>query len=79
MAKKAEPKRSQDVIRLNADVDVETFKRLRHALVEDRVTFAKWLRKSIDAYLKEKAPRKRRSTLASKRNVGAKGGLPDGK
>jgi hypothetical protein len=45
------------VIRLNADVDVEIFKRLRHALVEDRLTFAKWLRGQIDSYVASKEPK----------------------
>ena len=49
-----------EMIRLNADVDVETYKRLKHALVEDRLSFATWLRWQIDSYLAEKEPKGKR-------------------
>lgn len=40
------------MVRFNADVDDESAKRLRHALVDAGITFAEWLRRQIDAYLK---------------------------
>ena len=46
-------------IRLNADVDGEQVKRLRHALVDEGITFSEWLRRQIDAYLAEKEPKGR--------------------
>jgi len=47
-------------VRFNADVDVETAKRLRHILVDEEITFSDWLRRQIDAYLKEKEPKGKR-------------------
>ncbi len=47
-------------VRFNADVDVETAKRLRHILVDEEITFSDWLRQQIDAYLAEKEPRPKR-------------------
>jgi len=67
------------VRRINALIPDEMHKALRVKLAEDGANFSDWLRKQITAYLKEKALRKRRSTLASKRNAGAKGSWPDGK
>jgi hypothetical protein len=60
VAGKVEPKGRGEMIRLNADVGVETFKRFRHALVEDRLTIAKWLRNSIDAHITERGPKGKR-------------------
>ena len=48
------------MIRLNADVDVETYKRLKHDLVEERLSFATWLRWQIDSYLAEKEPKEKK-------------------
>jgi hypothetical protein len=47
------------MIRLNADVEDETVKRLRHVLVDEGITFTDWLRRQIDAYLKEKEPKRK--------------------
>jgi len=67
------------VKRINALIPDEMHKALRVKLAEDGANFSYWLRGQVTAYLKEKSQGKRRSTLASKRNVGAKGGLYDGK
>ena len=40
-------------IRLNANVDIEQAKRLKHRLIDEGVTFSQWLRKAIDLYLLE--------------------------
>ncbi len=48
------------MIRLNADVDEELVKRLRHALVDEGITFAEWLRRQIDTYLAGNELRKKR-------------------
>jgi len=37
--------------RLNAEVDEETRRALYHALLDDGLTFAEWMRRQIDAYL----------------------------
>jgi len=37
--------------RLNAEVDEETRRKLYHALLDDGLTFAEWMRRQIDAYL----------------------------
>ena len=42
------------MVRLNADVDDNLVKRLRHVLVDEGLTFSEWLRRQIDAYLFEK-------------------------
>lgn len=39
------------MVRLNADVDDELAKGLHHALVDDGVTFAEWLRQQIRSHL----------------------------
>lgn len=51
-----------NVIRLNADVEDELAKRLRHALVDEGITFAQWLRRQIGVYLagKEKPVTRRK-------------------
>jgi hypothetical protein len=45
--------------RLNAEVDEETRRALYHALLDDGLSFAEWMRRQIDAYLAEhrKQPR----------------------
>ena len=43
--------------RLNADVPDELRKRLLHALVDEDISFAEWLRRQIEAYLAEKKPK----------------------
>jgi hypothetical protein len=43
-------------IRLNANVDVHQAKRLKHALVDEGISFSEWLRQQIDTYLKLKEP-----------------------
>jgi hypothetical protein len=57
VAEKIGPNGEGEMVRLNADVDVETYKRLKHTLVEDRLNFATWLRRQIEAYLKERKPK----------------------
>ena len=47
------------LIRLNANVEEEQAKRLKHALVDEGISFSDWLRRQIDAYLAEKAPKGR--------------------
>lgn len=39
------------MVRLNADVDNELAKGLHHALVDDGITFAEWLRQQIKSHL----------------------------
>jgi hypothetical protein len=60
VAEKVGPNGEGEMVRLNADVDVETYKRLKHTLVEDRLTFATWLREQIDAYVAKKEPKGKR-------------------
>jgi hypothetical protein len=43
--------------RLNADVPDELRKRLLHALVDEDISFAEWLRRQIEAYLKKRKPK----------------------
>lgn len=47
-------------IRLNANVDVTQAKRLKHALIDEGLSFSEWLRRQIDAYLKEKESKPKR-------------------
>lgn len=42
------------LIRLNANVDEEQAKRLKHVLVDEGISFSEWLRRQIDGYLAEK-------------------------
>jgi hypothetical protein len=42
------------VARLNAEVDEATRRELYHALLDDGLSFAEWLRGEIDSYLAEK-------------------------
>ena len=44
-------------IRLNANVDEEQAKRLKHTLVDEGISFSEWLRRQIDRYLAEKEPK----------------------
>lgn len=46
--------------RLNAEVDEETRRKLYHALLDDGISFAEWLRRQIDAYLEKKQPKGKR-------------------
>jgi hypothetical protein len=48
------------LIRLNADIDREQGKRLRHALVDEGLSFSERLRRQIDAYLEEREPKGKR-------------------
>jgi hypothetical protein len=48
------------VVRLNAEVDEETRRKLYHALLDEEISFAEWLRKQIDAYLAEKEAKGKR-------------------
>jgi hypothetical protein len=43
--------------RLNADVPDELRKRLLHALVDEDISFAEWLRRQIETYLKKRKPK----------------------
>jgi len=45
------------VARLNAEVDEETRRKLYHALLDEGISFAEWLRRQIDAYLEKKEPK----------------------
>ena len=45
--------------RLNADVPDELRKRLLHALVDEDISFAEWLRRQVEAYLKEVEAKKK--------------------
>jgi hypothetical protein len=44
--------------RLNADVSDELRKRLLHALVDENISFAEWLRRKVDGDLKERRKEK---------------------
>lgn len=46
-----------ETVRLNADVDAEAARRLRHVLLEERITFAEWLRRQIVEYVEKKGPK----------------------
>jgi hypothetical protein len=43
--------------RLNAEVDKATRRALYHALLDDGLSFAEWMRRQIDAYLSERRKR----------------------
>jgi hypothetical protein len=47
-------------VRLNSNVEEEQAKRLKHALVDEGISFSDWLRRQIDAYLQEKEPKGKR-------------------
>lgn len=47
-------------IRLNADVDAEAVRRLKHLIVDEGITFTTWLRRQIDEYVAEKEPKPKR-------------------
>jgi hypothetical protein len=49
------------VPRLNAEVDEETRRKLYHALLDDGLSFAEWLRRQIDTCLAERRNRPRES------------------
>lgn len=55
-------------VRFNADVDLETAKRLKHILVEEEITFAEWLRRQIDEYLAKKEAKTVRKTQNRKKS-----------
>ena len=48
------------MVRLNAEVDEDRRRRLYHALLDDGLSFAEWLRRQIDQYLAEKEPKGKR-------------------
>ena len=54
------PRGGQGMARLNADVPDELRKRLLHALVDEGISFAEWLRRQVEAYLKERDPKGKR-------------------
>jgi hypothetical protein len=54
-------------IRVNAVIDPALKKRLYHVLLEEDLTFSDWLRRQIEAYLKNKEPK-------GKRRKGREGG-----
>ena len=43
--------------RLNAEVADDLRKRLYHVLLDEDISFSEWLRRQIEAYLKEKEPK----------------------
>jgi predicted nucleic acid-binding Zn ribbon protein len=47
-------------IRLNANVEEEQAKRLKHALVDEGISFSEWLRQQIDQYIEAKEPKRKR-------------------
>ncbi len=51
---------------MNADVDVETAKRLKHILVDEEITFSDWLRRTIDEYVAKKEPKTARKKAKRK-------------
>lgn len=50
--------------RLNAEVDEVTRRALYHALLDDGLSFAEWMRRQIDAYLAERRNRPRAAKKA---------------
>jgi len=49
-------------VRLNANVEEDHAKRLKHALVDEGISFSEWLRRQIDAYLTDReAPAARKA------------------
>lgn len=43
--------------RVIARVDDEKYHRMKHRLLDDRITFSEWLRERMDEYLGEKTPK----------------------
>ncbi len=58
------------LIRLNANVDKEQAKALKHRLVDEGITFSEWLRRQIDAYLAEKESKPRPKGIGRARKEG---------
>lgn len=57
------------MVRFNADVDDELARCLRHALVDDGITFAEWLRRQINAYLTAYQPNGKRRGIMSQESL----------
>ena len=56
----------EKMVKLIALVEGEKRRRLYHVLLDEDISFAEWLRRQIDAYLKEKEPK----NTASRRRRG---------
>lgn len=54
-----------ETVRLNADVDAEAARRLRHVLLDERRTFTAWLRQQIDEYVEKKKPKGKKGRTKS--------------
>jgi hypothetical protein len=48
------------MVRLNAEIDEERRRKLYHILLDEGISFAEWLRRQIDAYLRDKEPKWKR-------------------
>jgi len=49
--------REDELVRVNVLIGREQRRRLFHILVDEEQSFSAWVRKHIDAYLKEKEPK----------------------
>ena len=50
----------EDEVKVIARIDRKKKVRLYHVLLDEGITFSEWLRRNIDAYLKEKEPKLKR-------------------
>jgi hypothetical protein len=55
-----DPVREDELVRVNVLIGREQRRRLFHILVDEEQSFSAWVRKHIDAYLKEKEPKNAR-------------------
>lgn len=51
------------MVRQNADVPDDLRKRLLHALVDDDLSFRRWLIRAIERYLEEREPKRRKGKM----------------
>jgi hypothetical protein len=50
----------EDEVKVIARIDRKKKVRLYHVLLDEGITFSKWLRRNIDDYLEEKEPKRRK-------------------
>ncbi len=55
------------MVRINSVIDDELLRRLRHVLLDERLSLSEWIRRQAEAYLAEKEPK------AAKRRKGKEG------
>ena len=57
-------------VKVIARVDKDKRRRLYHVLLDEGITFSEWLRRQIDAYLKEKGQKKKPRVVRKVRKEG---------